>query len=240
VKNNAGIGGFLVRKDEAKAIVLTDRLEPPVKKRRTKKGNIANFFGPKDAKRLGFDAARAALRTHRESTGEDAEDVGNLEGIQNRNLFDNLHDYHTAKRSIPLPEHQNITREPHRSGTPPSAQPPPSSHSSPSRHIKDTPLDSLVPRAPIPQQAADDFFCPRCNIYLSIAEKAEHVDYHFALDLSKEMRQETRDTQLHAQTMRKVPTGSKPARGRGRLLGISNGRVGVEKGQAKLAFGRRP
>jgi DNA polymerase eta len=240
VKNNAGIGGFLVRGDEAKVIMSTERPEPPAKKRRTNKGNIASFFGPKDAKTLEFDAARAVLKAHRESIGEDVDDAEYVEQVRNQDIedsADNTHDLQAARHSTPLPEYQN-SGEPHRSKTPPSAQPPPSSHLSPSHHSKTTPPGSIVLRAHTWQQAADEHFCPRCNIHLPIAEQTEHLDYHFALDLSKEMRQETRDTQLPAQTIRRVPTGSKPTRGRGRPPGANTGR-GVEKGQAKLAFGRR-
>ena len=179
------------------------------------------------------------LRAHRESTSEDIEDVEVVEDIQNQDTFDDRHIHHVAEPSTSLLGRQKIEGELYRSETLSSAQPTPDSHSSPPHHADTTPREVLAPRDLTSQQAPDDFFCSRCNIHLSIAEQAEHVDYHFALDLSKEMRQETRGTRLHAQTTRNVPTGSKPPRGRGRTMGMNTGRAGVEKGQAKLAFGRR-
>jgi DNA polymerase eta len=218
----------------------TDRSEPPAKRRRTNKGNIANFFGPKDAKRLEFDAARAVLQAHSESTGEDVEDTVEEQGDED--LFDDLHDQNISMRLTPFSEKHHIEEGPHRSETPPSAQPPPHSHSTHTHHFDTETVDSRVTkaRASAPQQTLDQFFCPRCNIHLPVSEQAEHIDYHFALDLSKEMRQETRDSTPHTQVVKKPPTGLKLARGRGRPPGSGAGRGGgVEKGQAKLAFGRR-
>lgn len=76
---------------------------------------------------------------------------------------------------------------------------------------------------------------------MPLAEKAEHVDYHFALDLSKEMRNEERNVPAAPPVGQNGRKGPKPSRGRGRPPG--NGGVsrngGAEKGQAKLAFGRQ-
>jgi DNA polymerase eta len=247
ITNNKGIGGFLVRGEEAKAMMSTGRPtstgEPPTKRRRTK-GNIANFFGPKDDKRKDFDAARAVLlKAHSESTRDDTEDdVGDHEDEED--VFEEAHD-EAARPSTPPLDRHSPNMEMVEFTTPPSAQPQPRSQSPPQQ----MPSDASHPRPQPPpvQKTLDTYFCAQCNLHIALHEKAEHVDYHFALDLSKEMRQEERIAPAPAvpppaaQAGRKTPSGQKPTRGRGRPPGSggSNRSGGGEKGQAKLAFGRQ-
>ncbi|KAH3962301.1 hypothetical protein HBI56_194390 [Parastagonospora nodorum] len=245
ITNNKGIGGFLVRGEEAKAMMSTGRSvstgEPPAKRRKTK-GNIAQFFGPKDDKKKDFDAARAILlKAHSESTREEAED--DIDEPEDEDMFEDAHEEEERRPSTPTLERHSSNVDMYRSDTPPSAQPPPRSHSPPSYQ---QPSDDIVSQSKHPpqQKTLDTYFCAQCNIHLPTDEKAEHIDYHFALDLSKEMRHEERNPpapQPVAQSGRKTPTGSKPTRGRGRPPG--GGGVsrsgGAEKGQAKLAFGRQ-
>ncbi|KAF2846780.1 DNA/RNA polymerase [Plenodomus tracheiphilus IPT5] len=254
ITNNKGIGGFLVRGEEAKAMTSTagrsimsssNMHERPAKRRRTK-GNIANFFGPKDDKKKEFETARALLmKAHSESTRVETED----DGEDDEELFTALHSGDVQRPSTPplvhYPESDNEDELP--SDTPPSAQPRAPSHSPPPQHqhykpdIPDTPVPR--PKPPSHQQNIETYFCASCNVHLPLIEKAEHVDYHFALDLSKEMRHEERQPPLAAaQSGRKTPAGQKAGRGRGRPPGNGAGRGGggsTEKGQAKLAFGRQ-
>lgn len=255
ITNNKGIGGFLVRGEEAKAMMSTGRLssgggEPPAKRRRTKKGNIANFFGPRDEKKQDFDAARAVLlKAHKESIREEMKDDVDLqeeveeeEEEEGENLFADAHDEDEDRNPrTPTMEHHDTNEEPLRSDTPPSAQPQPPIDTfdadATDKHNSMTPVPHSKPSSR--QQTVDEFYCPRCNVHLPSTEKDEHQDYHFALDLSKEMRQEERNPPPLAQNGRKTLTGQKPGRGRGRPPGSGAGRGGgVEKGQAKLAFGR--
>jgi DNA polymerase eta len=247
ITNNKGIGGFLVRGDEAKAMMSSGRStstgEPPAKRRRTK-GNIANFFGPRDEKKKDFDAARAILlKAHNESTREETEDDD--EGHEDEDIFEEAPN-EAERPSTPALERHSSNVDMYRSDTPPSAQPQPQSHSPPSHQSTSNTPDIPVahPQPPTHQKTLDTYFCAQCNLHMPLHEKAEHVDYHFALDLSKEMRQEERNPPAPlpvAQDGRKVPNGSKPTRGRGRPPGSGgvsrNG--GAEKGQAKLAFGRQ-
>lgn len=245
ISNNKGIGGFLVRGEEAKAMMSTGRSvstgEPPAKRRKTK-GNIAQFFGPKDDKKKDFDAARAILlKAHNESTREEIED--NIDEPEDEDMFEEMRDEEFERPSTPPLERQSSNVDMYRSDKPPSAQPPPRSHSPPS--YQSSRSDTVAQPKPPPQQKTlDTYFCAQCNIHLPIDEKAEHIDYHFALDLSKEMRNQERNTpvpQPVAPSGRKTPTGAKPTRGRGRPPGsggVSRGGTG-EKGQAKLAFGRQ-
>jgi DNA polymerase eta len=247
-KNNAGIGGFLVRGDQAKAMISSDRHSgdngPPVKRRRTK-GNIANFFGPRDDKKKDFDAARAVLmKAHSESTREETED--DVEDHDDEDAFENIRSNEVTRQSTPTSGRHDTEDDAHISNTPPSAQPRPLSDSPPAhqpQHQEDPPV-TPAPRSNPPaqvQKTLDAFFCSRCNIHLPKAEEAEHIDYHFALDLSKEMRHEERNPAP-------IPKGrgtSKPSRGRGRPpgsgvsqgVGRGSGSSGGEKGQKKLYFG---
>lgn len=248
ITNNKGIGSFLVRGEEAKAMMSTGRSattgEPPTKKRRTK-GNIAQFFGPRDDKKKDFDAARATLlKAHSDSTRDETED--DMEDDHEGDLFEDMRNDEFRRPSTPLLERHSSNYDMDRSSTPPSAQPQRRSNSPPSHqhepHIVDTPIPR--PKPPNQQQALDTYFCADCNLHLPAAEKAEHIDYHFALDLSKEMRHEDRRPQsppVAAQSTRKTPNGQKPTRGRGRPPGSggTTRAAGTEKGQARLAFGRQ-
>jgi DNA polymerase eta len=247
ITNNKGIGGFLVRGEEAKAMMSTGRSistgEPPKKKRRTK-ASIATFFGPKDDKKKDFDAARAILlKAHNESTREEeTEDDIDADGNEDDDPFLDPNDPNLSKPSTPPLERHSSNVDMDRSHTPPSAQPPPRSQSPPPNSIiPDIPAPGVQP---VPQQKTlDTYFCTQCNIHLPLHEKAEHVDYHFALDLSKEMRHEERapNSNLNPATGRRAPSVQKPSRGRGRPPGSGGGSRsnGAEKGQAKLAFGRQ-
>ncbi|KAL1602178.1 DNA-directed DNA polymerase eta rad30 [Nothophoma quercina] len=247
-KNNAGIGGFLVRGDQVKAMMSSDRplsdTGPSAKRRRTK-GNIANFFGPRDDKKKDFDAARAVLmKAHSESTKDETED--DVEDHDDEDNIENIRSDEVTRPTTPVLDHHDIEEDVQISNTPPSAQPRPRS-SSPASHqpqhqeeLPVIPAPHLKPPAQV-QKTIDTFFCSKCNIHLPKTEEAEHIDYHFALDLSKEMRHEERNPPP-------VPKGrgaSKPSRGRGRPPGSSvaqgigrgGGPSGAEKGQKKLYFG---
>lgn len=240
VTNNKGIGGFLVRGDEAKAMMSTSRSvmsggEPAAKRRRTK-GNIKNFFGPPSEKKRDFDAARAVLMAHQESTRSsvDLEEEEAMEESSDEQ-YEALQDEDDARPTTPSPEGQRFIDDHYRSNTPPSAQPQPISDIPPS-YQPENPTSYQNPPV-LHQQTLDTFFCDKCNIHLPSSDKAEHDDYHFAMDLSKEMRYEERSAPTTAPSGRKTPINQKPARGRGRPPGSGSGR-GTEKGQAKLAFGR--
>jgi DNA polymerase eta len=235
VTNNKGIGGFLVRGEEAKAMMSTGRSsmsggEPLAKRRRTK-GNIKNFFGPPSEKKRDFDAARAVLMAHQESTRE--EDEGDLEDEESDEFGAPSNEDLAERPTTPMPtRHDSNDEKMFLSSTPPSAQPRPSDPPPPQASVDDT-----IHHRPstIYQKTLDTFFCTKCNMHLPVTEKAEHEDYHFAIDLSKEMRQEERNAPAQTLTDRKTHITQKPTRGRGRPPGSGRG---PEKGQGKLAFGR--
>jgi DNA polymerase eta len=258
--NNKGIGGFLVRGEEAKAMMSSGRTglgssEPPTKKRKRSKGNIASFFGT-GGQRKDFDAARAILKASRDSSrAEEDEDHDVMEDDDESDAFEALPEDDTdlsmkGERPSTPPPNQEA------SNTPPSAQPPivsdsPPSHQYPQRDTVDTDVH-LLHKPPIQhQKTLDTWFCSRCNINLPSGEKPEHEDFHFAMDLSKEMRQEDRSGPSGtssgagaANSAKKTPASQKPGRGRGRqpggaVRGAASG-ASAKGGQAKLAFGRPP
>tara|TARA_R110002003_G_scaffold6_6_gene298 strand:+ start:6348 stop:8516 length:2169 start_codon:yes stop_codon:yes gene_type:complete len=247
ITNNKGIGGFLVRGEEAKAMMSTGRSvstsEPPAKKRRTK-GNIAQFFGPNNDKKKEFDAARAILlKAHSESTRGETEDE--IEEQDEEDMFDDPQLKETSRPATPVLERHSSNADMYRSSTPPSAQPPPRDHSPlPDRLFPDMqgpPMPSM--ETSTHQATLDNYFCAQCNLNMPQAEKAEHIDYHFALDLSKEMRHKDQNSSSLPQTSATTGRNStvRASRGRGRPPGSggSSRNTGAEKGQAKLAFGRQ-
>lgn len=235
ITNNKGIGGFLVRGEQAKAMMSSGRSamiggEPPAKRRRTK-GNIKSFFGPPSDTKRDFEAARKVLMGSRESTREeeDDDDDNDVEEDDTDEFGAPPLEEVKEQSCIQMPE-----KEMYIPNTPPSAQPQNAVDTEPPETHEDDTVEA--PRLPETQQKTlDTFLCVRCNMRLSLGEKAEHEDYHFALDLSKEMRAEDRSVPNTMQAARATPV-SKPSKGRGRPPG--SGRS-VEKGQAKLAFGRQ-
>ena len=242
-KNNAGIGSFLVRGDDAKAIMSSDRVgEPPAKRRRTK-GNIANFFGPRDEKKKDFDAARAVLmKAHSESTRDETEDE--IVDLDEDDAYENIRSDDVARPTTPVLGRKGTEEDAQIITTPPSAQPQqPSDTTPPPQQSHDDTIDTLAPRqrppAPV-QTTLDTFFCARCNLRVPKAEEAEHVDYHFALDLSKEMRHKERNPlpAPKGQGSSRPGRGRPPGSGGGSRGGRGGGAAGGgEKGQKTLFFG---
>jgi DNA polymerase eta len=229
VTNNKGIGGFLVRGDEARAMMSSGGPtmsggEPPAKRRRTK-GNIKNFFGLPSDKKRDFDAARAVLMARQESTRE--EDTDDVEEDDADEFGAPPLEESEEQPTTPIPENDLYV-----SNTPPSAQP--QTINDPEPPHAQNHSDAEPPQPPkLHQKSLDTFFCGKCNMRLPVSEKVEHDDYHFAIELSKEMRAEERTVPNMMAAAKHTPA-SKPSRGRGRPPGGKN----VEKGQAKLAFGR--
>ena len=240
VANNKSIGGFLVRGAEAKAMMSTGRSgpsgsEPPAKRRRTK-GNIKSFFGLPTEKKRDFDAARAVLMEHRKSSLEEesrSEEDDRFEA-ENDDAFgappDDQSDQDVPRRT---PEERIEMETPYEFTEPPSAQARESSEGSPPQKVNvenKQPEYSFISQ----QKTPETYFCDRCSMHLPVVEKPEHDDFHFAMELSKGMRQENRTASKLMGAGRRTPSGPTPTRGRGRPPGKSKS---VEKGQAKLAFG---
>jgi DNA polymerase eta len=210
IANNKGIGGFLVRGDEAKALLDREHSDerpskpvseqPPIKRRKADNSNaIHNFFVPRE-----------------DSRGSPREDMEH-EGV-----------YHDASpnETMDFPFH----RDNHSTESPklklkyfPSNELPPSAQGAV--------LHSLH------QQTIDSYFCSRCKTDVPLKDQTEHEDWHYASDLAKELQAQDRsnsNTPRPPLSVLKPP----PSRGRGRPPGGGSAAKGSEKGQKKLAFGK--
>ncbi len=81
----------------------------------------------------------------------------------------------------------------------------------------------------------DVYFCSDCNKAMPMENQAEHEDWHFAKDLSKQLQQQARGSQEVARTTTSNPSRTLP-KGRGRISGKITNAKRVEKGQKTLAF----
>ncbi|PVH99168.1 DNA/RNA polymerase [Periconia macrospinosa] len=255
ITNNKGIGSFLVRGDEAKAILSSGRSrvsvgEPPAKKRRTK-GNIKNFFGPPSEEKNEFETARAVLRAHQTLTKdgyeEDVEEQDDAEFGTHAAEDPRKEEQMPNERSKTPPEvYTRFTANTSQAGTPPLAQPQNEGIHCDTYHTiarPHSPKQGSYSLRSLHQSEIETYFCDKCNMRLPATGKSEHDDYHYAIDLSKEMRYQERAAQAQATTAKKTLIASKLPKGRGRPPGSGGeGKGGngkrVEKGQAKLVFGR--
>jgi DNA polymerase eta len=220
VANNKGIGGFLIRGEEAKAMLASEKSSdthierkdsgPPEKRRKLDNGpSIQRFFAPR---------AQA-------STDTDTPTNPSPERQDNGEQFDEEMENHDDDepelyRHSPIPNRLSPP-SPMLDGLPPSAQPP-----SPSRiSHRDQSLH---------QTTIDTFLCPRCSTSLPLSEKSEHEDWHFAKDLAKDLQAQERTERTP------VPVPPKPPKQRGKVRGRPAGGGGSavkgEKGQRRLAF----
>ena len=216
---NRGIGGFLVKGEEAKAMRPTSRdlnHSPPTnddsqpeKRRKVDKGAIQNFFAKREPSKEEHD-----------------DDFGAIDQLP------------TPRRASPtMPEGYapcDIEDGEHVNGNE-------------TKHVqRDVGTATSVVRPAVPQQTTlHTFFCSACKATVPLTEKTEHEDWHFAKDLQQSEHSTTRSVgstlapAAHgAQGGKKVAVvGAK--RGPNKPGGaITADGKGVEKGQKRLAFGR--
>ena len=215
VTGNKGIGSFLLRGDDAKAlhsaaVSKEDSMDerrtetpPPSKKRKVEDG-ISKFFGAQQRQ----DSASSDHAPDVESPSEDVD------------VKDMAHDAPDGGREDLDEDADQIDP----TAPPPSAQPAPSS---------DLPADHLrPPDQDLHQTSLDTYFCDRCSRSIPLEDKVEHEDFHFAQDLQNQ----------HSSPSRPPPKPIPPAKitkskSRGRPPMTVGGSDGVEKGQKRLAFG---
>ena len=218
VTGNKGIGGFLVRGDEAKALNSgslgrEDSAEerqketpPPAKKRRTD-GGIAKFFGAQSKQESAMSEVEKGAATPQR--GEDDEhDAQNQQADEDES-------YEDADDMDPM-------------APPPSAQPAPPSSPPPADDLR-PPNSSLL------QTAIETYSCDRCSMPIPTEEKPEHEDFHFAQDLQNQHSSPSRPPPKPVPPA-KTPAHQQKPRGRGRPPVSIAGNGGVEKGQRRLAF----
>ncbi|MCJ1436231.1 DNA-directed DNA polymerase eta rad30 [Xylographa pallens] len=225
---NRGIGGFLVKGDEARAMRPTSRdvenqdstLESGRlgKRRKVDEGGIQKFFAKRDSSRgehddeFGADE-EAPVFLHRSSSLADLETpTGEKEGQEMQNQNDEKDDL-------------AIDLDIQKSNETTSTNGPPSN-------------------IPSHQTSIATYLCTKCNTPLPAANKAEHEDWHFAKDLQAV----DRPTAVGSSGTKPPPAApngggsKKPAtvgakRGPKKPGGATEGK-GVEKGQKRLVFGR--
>lgn len=219
---NHGIGGFLVKGDEAKALHQTTRTsdnespgaEParPSKKRRVDGGNsrINTFFNTEET-------------SHRSDS--DLTDFDQVPSAQPHMTSDGLYDVPSSPRMSPV----RVSA---------------SDREVALRVSSSSPLgddDGVNPRTnsnqvEVGQPAIERFVCDRCQKAVSIDEQDEHMDWHFARELQQQ--EQTTSVTVHKPgTSKATPQRQpRPGRGRGRPPKTSVG-GGMGRGQSKLAFG---
>ncbi|KAK0341867.1 DNA-directed DNA polymerase eta rad30, partial [Friedmanniomyces endolithicus] len=209
VKDNKGIGGFLVHGEEARALreqVVVQKAKsrggggrgegPPVAKRRRvgEGGGITRFFaesgkresvGEGEERTEAAEIGRVARRVPVDS-GEDAEDdeddpssTSDVEAEVAPEVMD------CAKRPAPqdhLASSQSLIDQVYPPD--PGGDFPPNEQHDHNANNEDHDDDAQPPTIPIPPR--DTYLCPRCHARLPNSSKPEHDDFHFAQDLQHE------------------------------------------------------
>ncbi|KAF2139019.1 uncharacterized protein K452DRAFT_300598 [Aplosporella prunicola CBS 121167] len=233
ITGNKGIGGFLVRGEEAKALISSDREVPVIKhdnvqtgnkRRKLDNGGIQRFFGARQTSRGESESDQAHYMSRSSSRGD-----------ADQPETDTHPEAPSRDETVPQADHEDYTDP---TEDIPSDIPPPSAQpQTPSHHAQvRVPATEQTHR----QQTLDTYFCERCNAQLPVPEKGEHADWHFAKDLAKELREQERANSSSAPAASNAPprtaTPKATAKGRGRPPGSAT--KGPEKGQLKLAFGK--
>ncbi|SLM34819.1 dna polymerase eta subunit [Lasallia pustulata] len=219
---NRGIGGFLVRGEEAKVMklaacdadhrALTGGDDRPEKRRKVDDGGIQKFFAKRDGSREerdeDFDSdqhAHVDADQHDDGEGGSDAEVYGQAGLQGKIAW-------PEERSTDAADAHEHTQE-----------------------ISDPSHPLLV----------ETYTCDRCSKSMAMSNQAEHEDWHFAKDLQAQER--TNATSAGARPS-SAPHGNSelskvgPTRGPKRPGGAGQTGAPVqkraEKGQSKLVFGR--
>jgi DNA polymerase eta len=259
VQGNQGIGGFLVRGEDAKALQnaqpKSDATPPPPAKRRRVDGGsgITRFFGmredSRDSSGGGGDLGSSDYEPMQETpqhTSHEATTTATAPAPAKKPLFFSTGNVAT-KNNDPDP-----------------LQPPPSAQTTP---LPDPLIKEAPPSSPIPfdydtttppigdEEAGQDpdpssssiYTCSRCKVSLPVEDKLEHEDFHFAQDLQEnEQSTPLPPRPVPPAASSRPPTsstsggasrgggaGSTQKRGRGRPSALSGG---PERGQKRLNF----
>lgn len=222
VQGNKGIGSFLVRGDDAKALQKTqpksEATPPPAKRRRMDDNGIGRFFGSMrgdSRESSGGDLALDDFEPKQETPQHISHGEGAEGDEQDRKTVGNFADSDLG----PL-------------------QPPPSA-----QVAGNSPPDkesSYLVKPQDEQQPFDGYTCPRCSSRLPSHEQGEHEDFHFAQDLQNEHSTPPQPPPKTVPPAAKSGAasssrGGSSARGRGRRRPSAMS-GGPERGQRKLNF----
>ncbi|KAF2843219.1 DNA/RNA polymerase [Patellaria atrata CBS 101060] len=267
VTGNQSIGGFLVRGDEAKAMLDSEREASHISDRQEyehpyKKRKLVSHRSSEDEK----------LKIDRFFSATDASPGSGIEGHTDSeySTTDQGHEQVTMKKLSPPIRSPVNSKEAVSDNIPPSAQHDPcgsvhhpfsSEHpnhkSSSTLNLRKRNKASTVPltvstKTVIPPQhqfTIESFLCSRCSneTLIPIHQKEEHEDWHFAKALAKELRDNERIQGEQAGRSHSSLERPKIAKAKGGGRGRPSNNAGstsserssrVEKGQQKLAFGR--
>jgi DNA polymerase eta len=208
---NRGIGSFLVKGEEAKALrsssrdienhISTNENGRPEKRRRLDDGGIQRFFTKQDSSRDEYDEEFGAP--------EDPPAVGAEVSLPFDEGVALLND-----NSNPSENLENIDNLKHENTTSPANDP----HAS---------------------KSAPTYLCPKCNASLPLTSQPEHEDWHFAKELQAIDRSVLQTaSSSNAVAAASITGGSKKAATAGAKRGPKKPGGAAEKGQKRLAFGR--
>jgi DNA polymerase eta len=204
VQGNQGIGGFLVRGEDAKALQNAQPKSeatppPPAKRRRVDGGGgITRFFGMRE--------------DSRDSSGGGG-DLGSSDYEQMQETPQHTSHDNTVITTTPAPAPAPARAKPLffstenvdiKNNDPDPLQPPPSAQTTPlpNPSLKEAPPSSPLPfdydttiTPPLGDEEAEQdpdpdsssiYTCPRCKETFPVEGKLEHEDFHFAQDLQKD------------------------------------------------------
>jgi len=219
VQGNKGIGSFLVRGDDAKALQnaqpKAEATLPPAKRRRVDDSGIAKFFGTMREDSRGSSGGDFGLSDY-DQRPETPQQISREEESRTEEGAHGQVEENPSSNSDPLLP-------------PPSAQ------------FASDSLEDTAPQSPMPQDEQESTYtCHRCSSKMRLDEQAEHEDFHFAQDLQNEQTTPPRAPPKPVPpTARSGAAG--PARGGGSARGRGRGRPsamssGPERGQKRLHF----
>ncbi|KAI9715068.1 MAG: hypothetical protein M1812_006186 [Candelaria pacifica] len=233
VTNNRGIGSFLVKGEEAKALKSTTRdnsadhapgakAAQVGKRRKLDTIGIQKFFVKKEGSRDEHDGDFGA---HDDSSDDASISVPPKEDTTNSTEFSG-HQSPIIGGHISNPEGQS------------------SDTMRTDIHENSSPRRPLTPRLHQPLMTA--YTCDRCKRTMQPAEKEEHQDWHFARDLQTQERDSLTTVAISSQkppasthtTVESKANSFAARKSSANALNHGTGSKKVEKGQSKLAFGR--
>lgn len=220
---NRGIGGFLVRGEEAKAMNITARdadhrastIEDgrPEKRRKVDDGGIQRFFARKEQSREEHDEEFDSDQNVHIEADQDRDEE--QEHDSDMGLYDPAG---LQGKSVSPEERSTAAADAH-------------------KHAQEV-------SNPSHQPSVEAYTCDRCSKSMPISNQEEHEDWHFAKDLQAQERTNATFTGARptfASHGNSKPISAGPTRGPKRLGGAGqNGALvqkRAEKGQSKLAFG---
>ena len=213
---NRGIGGFLVRGEEAKAIMRTGRNEQntatmtddgrPEKRRKVDNGGIQRFF----------------TRTDSSLDEQDCE-LDDEDRTQENSYHENVHESLGSDSEGEAQDRETTAA---------------SATLSEAKATQSSTTGSKVRSRPF----TPSFSCSRCNKALPVSETEEHEDWHVARQLQAQERTSlsSRSDAKPINRANSLPSGSSkdPKKPGGNKAQVGINKKRTEKGQSQLVFGR--